>query len=337
MVWIDNINGYLIMSTKYEYKLDYVKKFFVVIALITVLMFMISTQTNGSSLNTTTVPLDLNGKITPQTTINLGTAGNFASLSKTGISTTGTTAVVGDIGVSPAAASYITGFSLILASGNASSTSSLVTGKIYASDYSSPTPTMLTTAIGDMGSAYNESSGRTNPDHTELGSGSIGGLTLQPGLYKWGTSVAIETDVTISGSSSDVWVFQIAQDLSISSGKKILLSGGAVADNVFWTVAGQTTLETNSVFNGNILCKTAIVLNTGATLNGRALAQTAVTLDSNAVTMPEGVSATTTTTVATTATNSKTTTPAASSPGFEVFQFLIGIALIATVVKRFKK
>jgi len=169
---------------------------------------------------------------------------------------------------------------------NEFSTSSLVTGKVYASDYTPPTPTIMTTVVSDMETAYTDAAGRTTPDYTELGTGEIGGLTLAPGLYKWGTGVSISTDVTISGSSSDVWIFQIAQDLDLANGKEVHLSGGAMADNIFWQVAGQTTLGTTSVLEGNVLCQTAIVLNTGATLNGRALAQTAVTLDANAVNLP---------------------------------------------------
>ena len=74
--------------------------------------------------------------------VNLGTAGNFVALAKTGISATGTTSIVGDIGQSPSAASYITGFGLIMDVSNTFSTSSLVTGRIYAADYTSPTPTI---------------------------------------------------------------------------------------------------------------------------------------------------------------------------------------------------
>jgi hypothetical protein len=111
-------------------------------------------------------------------------------------------------------------------------------------------------------------------------------MTLAPGLYKWSTGVTIPTDVTLSGGQNDVWIFQIAQNLTVSSSTSVVLSGGAQAGNIFWQVAGQTTLGTNSVFNGNILDQTAIILNTGATLNGRALAQTAVTLDSNTVVKP---------------------------------------------------
>lgn len=218
--------------------------------------------------------------------INLGSAGNFTILSKTGISTTGTTSVVGDIGVSPAQATYITGFGLTLPSASAFSTSALVSGKVYAPGYALPTPANLTTAVGAMETAYTDGAGRTNPTATELGAGNIGGMTLVPGLYKWGTGVTIPTDVTLSGSANDVWIFQIAQNLDISSAKKVLLSGGAEASNIFWVVAGQTTIGTTAVMNGTILDQTAIVLNTGAVLNGRALAQSAVTLDANSVTAP---------------------------------------------------
>ena len=218
-----------------------------------------------------------------QPAVNLRTAGDFVILAKSGISTTGTTSIIGDIGVSPISSTAITGFGLIKDSSNKFSTSSLVTGKIYAANYAVPTPAKMTAAISDMQTAYTDAAGRTLPDHTELGAGNIGGMTLAPGLYKWGTGVTIPTDVTLSGGANDVWIFQIAQTLDISSGKKIILSGGAQAKNVFWQVAGQATLGTTSVFNGNILGKTAIVMKTGATLNGKALAQTAVTLDANRV------------------------------------------------------
>jgi uncharacterized repeat protein (TIGR01451 family) len=220
-------------------------------------------------------------------TVILGSAGNFAILAKSGISTTGATHVTGDIGVSPAAASTITGFGLVMDSSNVFSTSSLVTGKVYAADYHPPTPHDMTTAVSDMETAYTAAAGTTTPAPSiGLGAGNIGGMTITPGVYKWSTGVTIPTDVTLSGGADDVWIFQIAQNLDISSAKKVILSGGAQAKNIFWQVAGQTTLETTSVFNGNILSQTLIAMKTGATLNGRALAQTAVTLDANKVLAP---------------------------------------------------
>lgn len=218
--------------------------------------------------------------------VNLGTAGNFVILSKTGVSTTGTTAVVGDIGVSPVPASYITGFSLIADSTNTFSTSSVVTGKLYAADYALPTPAVMTTAVSDMQTAFIDAAGRTNPDFTELGAGDISGLTLVPGLYKWGTGVSITNGVTLSGGANDVWIFQIAQDLLVNNSAIVTLAGGAQAKNIFWQVSGKATLGTAADFKGIIMSQTLISLNTGAVMSGRALAQTAVTLNATAIAAP---------------------------------------------------
>jgi hypothetical protein len=216
--------------------------------------------------------------------VNLGTAGSYAILAKTGITTTGPTAVVGNLGVSPIASTSMTGFGLIADATNTFATSSLVTGKIYAADYASPTPAVLTTAVSDMEAAYTDAAGRPTPDFTELGTGDISGLTLVPGLYKWGTGVSVNSDVTLSGGPNDVWIFQIAGNLNLASATHVTLAGGAQAKNIFWQVAGQTTLGTTSDFKGIILCKTQVVMQTGTVLNGNALAQTQVTLDANMVT-----------------------------------------------------
>jgi Ice-binding-like len=214
--------------------------------------------------------------------VDLGTAGNFVILSKAGISTTGVTKITGDIGVSPIAATAITGFGLVLDRTGRFSKSTLVTGNVYAANYKAPTPQMLTTAVSDMQTAYTNAAGRA-ASVTELGGGTLSGLTLLPGVYSWSSPVNITGDITLSGNKKAVWIFQIAQTLDISSGKTVNLSGGALAKNVFWQVAGATTLGTNSTFNGTILDQTNIALQTGAVLNGRALAQTAVTLDANTV------------------------------------------------------
>jgi hypothetical protein len=138
-----------------------------------------------------------------------------------------------------------------------------------------------------METAYTDAAGRSNPDFTELGRGNIGGMTLAPGLYKWGTSVKITTDVTLSGSENDTWIFQIAGNLIESNGITVHLKGGAQAKNVFWQVAGLTMLGTTSNFEGIILCKTLIAVQTHATVNGRLFSQTAVTLQMNKITQPK--------------------------------------------------
>ena len=218
--------------------------------------------------------------------VNLGSAGSYVILAKSGVSTTGATSVVGDIGLSPSAASFITGFGLILDAGNTFATSSLVTGRVWASDYAPPTPSNLTTAVADMETAYTDAAGRVLPDFTELGAGNIDGMTLVPGLYKWGTGVSIPIVVTLTGGANDVFIFQIGQNLTVGNGAMVTLSGGVQARNVFWQVAGQTTLGTTANFKGIILGQTLIAFNTGAIMTGRAFAQTAVTLNATAITNP---------------------------------------------------
>jgi hypothetical protein len=217
--------------------------------------------------------------------VNLGAAANYVIVAKSAINNNSTSAITGDLGLSPAATSYITGFSLTNATGYA--TSAQVTGKLYAADMAVPTPTNMTTAVNNMLTAYNDAAGRPSPDFTELGTGNIGGKTLVPGLYKWTNTVTIPTNMTIAGGANDVWIFQIAGNLTMSSAVSITLTGGAQAKNIFWQVAGQATLGTTSHFEGNLLSMTGITFQTGASLNGRALAQTAVVLDGNAITKPQ--------------------------------------------------
>jgi hypothetical protein len=210
---------------------------------------------------------------------------SFAILSKSGISTVPTSAITGNLGVSPAAATYVTGFSLVADATNVFSMSPQVTGKVFASNYAVPTPSNLTTAVADMQTAFSDAAGRV-PDVTELGAGDIGGRTIAPGVYKWGTGLLIPTDVTLAGAATDVWIFQIAQDLTVSNAVQVVLTGGARPKNVFWQVSGMLDVGTTAHFEGVVLSQTSISLHTGASINGRLLAQTAVSLDSSTVVEP---------------------------------------------------
>ena len=219
----------------------------------------------------------------------LAAAGAYALLAKTGITNvTGSMITGGNLGISPAAASYITGFGMTADASNVFATAPAVVSpaKIYAANYAVPTPTNLTSAVLSMQTAYTDAAGRSPPDHLNLSSGNLGGLTLAPGLYTWGTSVTIPTDVTVAGGANDIWIFQISKDLDLSTAKNVLLSGGADAKHIFWQVAGQVTIHANAHFEGIVLCKTAVTLQTNASMHGRAFAQTMIALDNNAVTVP---------------------------------------------------
>jgi len=211
--------------------------------------------------------------------VNLGVSGEFVILSKSGITDVPTSDITGDIGTSP-----ITGAAIGV-------TCPEVAGTIYEVDAAGPAcavtdASRLTTAVGDMQTAYTDAAGRSNPDFLNLGAGELGGLTLTPGLYKFTTAVTISTDVTLKGGPNDVFIFQIPGTLTMSSAVIITLSGGVQAKNIFWQVADAVTLGTYSHFEGIILGQTNIALQTGASINGRTLAQTAVTLQMNTVTQP---------------------------------------------------
>jgi len=215
--------------------------------------------------------------------VDLGTADDFVILAQAGISTATTSVITGDIGVSPSAATYITGFSLILDSTGVFSTSSQIVGSVYASDYTSPASSKLTTAISDMQLAYADAASRA-ANYTELFAGDLSGKTLTAGVYKWGNSVLINTDLTLTGSATDVWIFQISGQLTQAAGIRITLAGGALAENIIWQVADTVSIGTGAHFEGVILAMTNISLGTNASINGALYAQTAVTLDASTVT-----------------------------------------------------
>ena len=211
--------------------------------------------------------------------VNLGAAGNFAILAQSEVTNVPTSAVTGNVGLSPA-----TGAGIGL-------TCAQVTGTIYSVDAAGPLPcrvtdaTLLTAAIGAKGTAYTDAAGRA-PDYTELAAGNIGGLNLAPATYKWSTGVTIPTNVTLTGGPNDVWIFQIAQGLTVSSGVQVILAGGALPQNVYWQTFAAADIGTTAKFSGVLLSQTSIAMKTGASINGRLFAGTAVTLNANTVTQP---------------------------------------------------
>lgn len=231
--------------------------------------------------------VDNTNVITPQTveqaTVIMGTTTNYVVLAGSLISNVPTSAITGNIGLSPSAGSMITGFG-----------SNEITGTVYTVDATGPEGSVadavgLTTAKNDLTVAYNDAAGRTSKDFVLL-AGNIGGLTLTPGLYKSTGSLEISSeDLTFDaeGNPNAIFIIQIASSLTTTSGRKIILSGGALASNIFWQVGTSATLGTTSVFKGTIMADQSISLNTGATIEGRLLARIgAVTLNSNTVVEP---------------------------------------------------
>jgi hypothetical protein len=204
-----------------------------------------------------------------QAPVVLASAGNFAVLAGATVTNTGLTIVTGDLGVSPGTA--VTGF-----------LPGILIGTQHAMD---PTSAQ---AILDLTTAYNNTARLSLCPISRIGD--LGGLTLPPGLYKSTSDMSITTaDLTLDaqGDPSAVFIFQIASTLTTTSGRQVLLIGGAKATNVFWQVGTAATLGSTTQFKGTIMADQAITLDTGAVLLGRALAHVAaVTLDSNIINIP---------------------------------------------------
>ncbi|MFH1320934.1 MAG: ice-binding family protein [Bacteroidota bacterium] len=231
----------------------------------------------------TPTPIVIPVQTTVQAAVNLQSSADYAILAGSLISNVPTSAVTGNIGLSPAAGSYISGFG-----------EEEITGIVYTVDASGPAGSVpnavgLTAAKGDLTTAYNDAAGRTSTDMVLL-AGNIGGLTLTPGLYKSSGSLEISSgDLTFDavGNANAVFIVQIASTLITTSGRKVILSGGALASNIFWQVGTSATLGTTSVFKGTIMADQSISLNTGATIEGRLLARiAAVTIEGSTVVKP---------------------------------------------------
>jgi hypothetical protein len=212
--------------------------------------------------------------------VDLGLAGPFTILAQSAITSVPTSVINGDLGLSPAA-----GSNYVL------TCAEVATGTIYTASAGGPAcetvdAARLTNAINAKNTAYTDAAGRA-PDYIELGTGRIGGFNLGPATYKWSTPVTITSDVKLTGGANDVWIFEIAQGLSISSGVKVILEGGALPQNIYWQVVAAADMGTTSVFKGTILSQTSIAMKTGSAINGKLFAGTAVTLDQSKVNWSE--------------------------------------------------
>ena len=224
----------------------------------------------------------------------LGNAGNFVLFANTGMSSSVISTITGDIGVGPAVTStaITTGFTLTVnpSGPNAGqyATSPQVTGRIYAPDYLAPTPANMITTSNNMLAAYNDARGRLNPNFTNLGSGTIANQSLAPGLYKWtaGLNITPGTTITLNGGPADVWIFQVAGILTAGASSQIVLTGGALPQNVFWQIDTGLTVGADASFKGVVLAGTTVTLGANTVIVGRLLSQTAITMNANTISAP---------------------------------------------------
>ena len=237
------------------------KTWLILLAFMMVILLGYSGKVTNSSFNAAVSSTDnvLRVKDAPL----FGKADDFAVLAGSGITNTGSTTITGDIGSFP---TYVTpGGSITL----------------FGTNHMDNTVTQI--AKTDLTTAFEDAAART-PYITET---TLGGLNLPPGVYHSDGALSITGILTLTGDANAVWVFQAGSTLDTAAGSRIVLSGGAKTDNVYWAVGSSATLGADSVFEGNIMAYAYVTLYSGAQVEGRVFAQTAaVTLNTNTITKP---------------------------------------------------
>ena len=230
----------------------------------------------------------------------LGSAASFAVFGGgAGITNQGTaTAISGDIGTT-GASTMITGFhSSAFSYAETPLNTGAVTGNVYSN---APQGTVADFAIAtataaDALTAFNDLASR--PDGTDPGAGQLGGLTLEPGVYKSASGAFLITgsDLTLDaqGNAEAVWIFQMASSLTVGTPlapSSVILVNGAQAANVYWQVGSAATINGagGGTMAGTIIASAGMTFSTAGnatltTLNGRALGLfAAVTMVNTAV------------------------------------------------------
>ena len=200
--------------------------------------------------------------------IDLKSATHFAILATATVTTTGGGIINGDVGLSPAGSQGIP--------------PGQINGTIYNGG------PIAAQAQVDLNAAIIAASPAQLPGGINAGA-ELGGQTLVAGVYQSpsGAYSMTSVDLTLNGGPNDVWVFQMASTLTVGVGRKVILSGGAQARNIFWQVGSSATIGTSAVFEGTIMAYASITMNASSTMEGRALAQVgAVTFNGSGSVLP---------------------------------------------------
>jgi hypothetical protein len=207
------------------------------------------------------------------------TLASFSVLGAAAVTNTGPTTLGGNLGVSNnSSATGITGFFGSLANEGPGTFTGTDPFAHQGDAFAILADTQLVTAITTL-NGMGPGTTLVNGDLTLAG-------TLNPGVYTVPFAVSNLTGaLTLDGlgNPNALWVFLFPSSSLITSPNSsvnVINIGSGGGAGLYWNVGSSATLDTNTVFAGNILASASITLNKGVTLDcGRALAHTgAVTL-----------------------------------------------------------
>ncbi|MDA3888517.1 MAG: ice-binding family protein [Allgaiera sp.] len=198
---------------------------------------------------------------------------SFTVLGASTVTNAPTSTIRGNVGVWPGTS--LTGFTSV--SNSAVSDPQVTDGLVHSAT------ALAETAQGQLTASRN--------DLASLGGGTVlaadlAGLTLSPGVYTvpaGTTNLSGTLTLDGGGNANAAWVFQMPSTLITSPDAVVNMIGTGTGAGLFWNVGSSATLDTNTMFLGNILAYSSITANTRASNScGRLLAGTgAVTLDQN--------------------------------------------------------
>jgi hypothetical protein len=260
-----------------------------------------STPTPGSTATMTKTATNT-ATVTPTTTHNSGTATNTATNTETNTATATATstatntplagpamvnmrsaanfAVLGSSALTNYGATTICGGELGLYSGTSSAGG--YTGCLGAGlpvSYISDAGNVALTAQGDLSTAYNYVVGLTSTAAALTGSGELASITLVPGVYTAASlDISAGNTLYLNGTgyaNGGVFIFITTGTITTGAASHIVLSGGALASNVFWQASNYAAIGATSTFAGTIMDYSYVSLGDQTVLNGAAMSLTA--------------------------------------------------------------
>jgi len=116
---------------------------------------------------------------------------------------------------------------------------------------------------------------------TTMGSGGgtawnpVTDISPAPGLWTRSGDATFSNTLTLNGSATDVWIFQINSSLTFTG--TVNLTGGAQACNVYWRIASDATINSGgalSKFVGTLIANGNVSTVGGVTVDGRLMSNT---------------------------------------------------------------